>query len=242
MKAPVIRLGWPVGNAWLLRETTIGPVLVDSGFPPLWPLLLRRLRRCGVEPHRLAAVVLTHRHCDHAGNAAVLQRHYGVPVYAHRCDADVLAGRSPRPRLARLSGVANVMCSVENRFPAPSCDPIPLEDGASVGGLTVRWMPGHTAGSMFLYHDETGTLFTGDALLNAEPPLTYRNGLTLPYKGFCEDYGQALASLAAFAKQDIQVRLLCAGHGPARPGPLRTELERLLARAAAPGGCVAMSH
>jgi len=229
--ASVIRLGWPVANAWLLRETPIGPLLVDSGFPPLWPLLRRALRRCAVAPHALAAVVLTHRHCDHAGNAALLQQRYGVPVYAHRRDAEVLAGRRPRPQIERLGGVAGGMGLFENRFPAAACEPIPLEDGARVGGLTVLWMPGHTAGSVFLHQPETGLLFTGDALLNAEPPLTYRSGLSLPYAGYCEDHALALASLVGFLRREIEPRLLCAGHGPARPGPIRPQVERLLARA-----------
>src|SRR5262249_53063527 len=42
---------------------------------------------------RLAAVVLTHHHVDHVGDAARLAAKHGVPVWAHRETATRVAGR-----------------------------------------------------------------------------------------------------------------------------------------------------
>ena len=44
----VKRLGWPVSNVWLLPGTEIGPVLIDCGFPALWPAILLTLRVHGL--------------------------------------------------------------------------------------------------------------------------------------------------------------------------------------------------
>ena len=216
----VIRLGWPVSNVWLLPQAAAGPVLVDAGFNALWPQLVFGLRRHGVRPRDLAAVILTHHHADHAGNAARLQR-LGVPVYAHSLDAAVMSGRACRPviplpgrRLGSRTekGITAGMCLVGNHYPSPRCEVLPLEEGDEIAGMDVHWVPGHTTGSLFLHHRQTGTLFSGDGLINAVPPLTARTELSLPYPTFCEDYALALH----------------AGHGPVRRGRILEEARRLL--------------
>lgn len=104
----VVRLGWPIGNSWLVPFTDIGPVLIDTSHRVLWPALVAGLKEHGLFPDNVAAVLLTHRHCDHAGNAAYLKEHYGTPIYAQRLDAEVVSGKRPAPALDvrfRLDGV-----------------------------------------------------------------------------------------------------------------------------------------
>ena len=236
----VIRLGWPVSNVWLLPQTAPGPVLVDAGFGALWPELLLSLRLRGLRPRDLAAVVLTHHHPDHAGNAARLTR-LGVPVYAHTLDAAVLSGRACRPVIplpgreqgSRIEqGITTGMCLLGNRYPSPRCEVLPLEHGDEIAGMRVHWMPGHTTGSLFLHHERSGALFSGDGLINAVPPLTARTELSLPYPTFCEDYSLALRSLAAFVERGPRVETLYAGHGPPRQGRVLAGAAELLDRAA----------
>lgn len=235
----VIRLGWPVSNVWLLPETPAGPVLVDAGFGALWPELSLSLRLRGVRPRDLAAVILTHHHPDHAGNAARLGR-LGVPLYAHALDAAVLSGRACRPVIPLPGreagsgveqGITAGMCIWGNRYPSPRCEVFPLEDGDEIAGLRVHWMPGHTTGSVFLHHEPSGALFSGDGLINAVPPLTARTELSLPYPTFCEDYSLALKSLACFVDLGPRVETLHAGHGPVRRGDILTGAAKLLDRA-----------
>jgi phosphoribosyl 1,2-cyclic phosphodiesterase len=82
------------GNALLVEEggTT---VLVDCGFS--MREATRRLRRLGVEPGDLSAILVTHEHGDHAQGVAPLSRRYRIPVWMtagtrHGCrDADCFA-------------------------------------------------------------------------------------------------------------------------------------------------------
>lgn len=226
------RFGWPVANAWLVLGAGEGPILVDSGYPALFGALTWGLARHGFRPEDLRAVLLTHRHSDHAGNARRLSLEHGVPVYAHRLDAEVLAGRSPRPRLTPTTGSAALFAHLENRFPAAPMEALPLEDGQIVLGLEVHHLPGHTAGSVFYVHRPSRTLFTGDMLLSAIPPLTHRTGLSLPYPAYCENPVQALRSLEGFFTREGEPYCLCAGHGPLLRGPILPRLKTLLATAA----------
>ena len=67
------------GNAVLL-EADGAYVLVDAGFPVRD--LVRRLRRIGVAPTSIEAVVITHEHTDHSRGAATGARAFGWPLYA----------------------------------------------------------------------------------------------------------------------------------------------------------------
>ncbi len=234
----VVRIGWPVSNVWLLPSTDLGPVLVDTGIDLMWPQLLLGLRLRGLRPGDLGAVILTHHHTDHAGNAARLQR-LGVPIYAHSLDAAVLSGRSCQP-VIQLPGrrvpprlersITSGMCLINNNHPAPRCEVHALEHGDRVAGLDVHWVPGHTTGSVFLFHTPSGALFSGDGLLNSVPPMAQRRALTLPYPTFCEDHALALRSLAEFVDLGLPVRSLYAGHGRARHGGILSGAAALLQR------------
>jgi phosphoribosyl 1,2-cyclic phosphodiesterase len=67
------------GNAVLL-EADGAYVLVDAGFPVRE--LARRLRRIGVAPASIEAVIITHEHTDHSRGAATGARAFGWPLYA----------------------------------------------------------------------------------------------------------------------------------------------------------------
>jgi glyoxylase-like metal-dependent hydrolase (beta-lactamase superfamily II) len=224
----VSRLGHPISNAWLVWSEE-GPLLVDCGHTTVWPAILARLAAEGLRPRDLRAVLLTHRHSDHAANAARFEAE-GVPIYAHRLDAECLSGqRAPELLPVRLSA-AGAMCAVENHFPARIREAHALEDGNRNAGLTVRWTPGHTMGSICLLHAASGSLFSGDALLNAVPPLVVRTQLCLPSPDFSEDYPRALVSLARLVDEELGFSVLYPGHGPPWRGPLREAVQALLGR------------
>lgn len=221
-----------VSNVYLLDGGRGDRWLVDCGHWSERATLLWELQRAGVRPGELTGVLLTHRHSDHAGNARFLQRRYGVEVYAHRSDADVLAGRAPRGRLTRRGGawVAGVLAEIENLFPARvTCDRA-LEDGDTVAGLEVHHTPGHTEGSVFYRHASTGALLTGDTLLTAIPPLVVRRGFALPYVSFTTDMKLAVDSVRAFHRSGVDYDHLLPGHGPPLVGDARRAALEFLER------------
>lgn len=221
-----------ISNVFLLDGGPGARWLVDSGHFVERATLLLELRRAGISPSELSGVLLTHRHSDHAGNAAFLQRWFGVKLHAHRADAEILEGSAPRSRLARREGsfVAGVLAEIENLLPARARIDRALDDGDEVAGLEVHWMPGHTEGSVFYRHERSRSLLSGDTLLMAHPPLTLRSGLALPYSSFATDLTQAFASLDAFHSSGFAYDNLLAGHGPPLLGDAREQVLRALER------------
>jgi glyoxylase-like metal-dependent hydrolase (beta-lactamase superfamily II) len=119
-------------NTWIVGEdpsVVIDPGPADSGH-------VRMVRR---EAGRIAAIMLTHGHEDHAPGAADLAAETGAPVLAF--DPGVVPGSSVRP----------------------------LRDGHLVetggGNLRVVHTPGHSPDSVAFYAGGTGALFTGDTIL-----------------------------------------------------------------------------
>jgi glyoxylase-like metal-dependent hydrolase (beta-lactamase superfamily II) len=222
-----------ISNVYLVDAGAAGRWLVDTGHRLERRALLRELGRAGCAPAALAGVLLTHRHSDHAGNAAFLRHRFGVKLFAHRADAEVLEGTLARPRLVR-GGEAFIEATlgrIENRYPsAPTKVDRHLDGGEDVAGFEVHWTPGHTGGSMLLRRPDSRSLFSGDMVLNAAPPLVLRAGLHGPYADFSEDMPQAHEALRAFQRRGLAYDHLLAGHGPPLLGGARAKVDALLER------------
>ncbi len=215
-----------VSNVFLLDGGRGDRWLIDCGHVTERLTLLLELRSAGLGPRDLTGVLLTHRHSDHAGNAAFLQRH-GVAIHAHEADADVLAGKARREPLTRGGGsaLAGLLAKVENHFPAESLVvDRALRDGDAIAGMEVHWVPGHTRGSVFYRHESTKALMSGDTLLTAHPPLTLRGGLATAYPTFTTDMELAHASLHAFHSKNVEYNHLLAGHGRPLLGDARRKV------------------
>ncbi len=215
-----------VSNVYLLDGGAGDRWLVDSGHRTERWQLLRELRATGLRPSEITGVLLTHRHSDHAGNAAYLQREFGMRVMAHRADAEVLGGAVARPSMGHKGSLLErALCEVENRFPARLSVDRALEDGDTVAGLEVHLVPGHTDGSVFYRHASTLCLLTGDTLLTARPPLTIIRAVTPAHDAFSTDTARAHASLAEFHRKGWRYDHVLAGHGRPIVGDAR---ERVL--------------
>lgn len=221
-----------ISNVYLVDAGSAGHWLVDTGHRLERATLLRELKRAGQPPEKLAGVLLTHRHSDHAGNASYLRSYFGLALYAHRADARVLEGSAPRPMLIRGGEpvIERAFGQVENAFPSETTVvDRHLENGEEVAGFEVHWTPGHTEGSLLFRHALSGSLFTGDMLLNAAPPLTVRAGLRGPYPTFSADMDQARRELRSFQAKKLSYENLFAGHGPPLLGDARARVDAVLA-------------
>jgi glyoxylase-like metal-dependent hydrolase (beta-lactamase superfamily II) len=220
-----------VSNVYLLDGGRGDRWLIDCGHWTERVQLAAELRRTGIQPSELTGVLLTHRHSDHAGNAGWLKREFGVKVYAHRADAEVLEGKAERFSLGKKGHLLErTLGRIENRWPARVDVDRALDEGDSIAGLEVHHVPGHTEGSVFFRHEGTQCLLTGDTLLTPRPPLHVVMDVVKPYDAYSIDLQQAHASLRRFHQQGFPYEHVLAGHGRPLVNGARAKVMRALAR------------
>jgi glyoxylase-like metal-dependent hydrolase (beta-lactamase superfamily II) len=215
----IYRLFTRYTNWYLLKDGGRLTVL-DAGLPGDWRAFTSALSGLGHTPTDIDAILITHHHPDHAGNAERL-RSSGARVLAHPADAPYLRGER---RLRRRNVVPylrhpwyavymlHLLANGVTRTPAVA-QLDELADGEVVdvpGSPRVIHAPGHTAGSCALFLEDRSLLFSGDALVT----LDMTRGRTGPriIKGpVTEDTGLALDSLEALAATKAETVL--PGHG-----------------------------
>lgn len=178
------------GNIWWLRGDD-RDLVVDAG------LGVAQLRACVPAMFdRDPLLVLTHAHLDHAGSACEFD-----DVAAHAGEPLDGRGSLHGARLAELLGLdAELPELLIDAVPEPDYDPSAyairevavtrtLTDGDRIDvggrGLSVVHLPGHTAGSIGLFDEHDGTLFSGDVLyddvlldtIDGADPTAYRDSM-----------------------------------------------------------------
>ncbi len=129
-------------NAYVVN----GDVVIDPGDD------LSALRAAVKKPR---VILLTHGHFDHMLAAGALQAEFGVPIYVHPEDAAMLTDAALSmydPAVARL------------------CMPNDIQSrpyDVTFENFRVIHTPGHTPGSICLYDQADGILFSGDTLFRA---------------------------------------------------------------------------
>lgn len=177
-------------NCYVIHDGGGGaPVVVDAGLPSNGRDAATRIRELYGTGTTPACIVSTHGHSDHVGGIhEVVAAGGGTVLLPKRC-ADYLAGTAaptPGPRelvkilpvmrdqpfdlaaLCEMVGTARVAGYGQQRMRMPAPPDGFLADGdqpAGTCGWTVLHTPGHTEDSTCLYHAESATLFSGDAVL-----------------------------------------------------------------------------
>ncbi len=136
--------------------------LIDTGVAGAEKDIATALQKLDKDLSDIEVILLTHSHPDHIGAAASIQRQSKAQVWAHAGeqawieDIERQGCERPVPGFDKLVGGS---VTVDRQ----------LTDGdiLSLGqGLTLKVLhtPGHSAGSISLYEEETGVLFSGDVI------------------------------------------------------------------------------
>jgi glyoxylase-like metal-dependent hydrolase (beta-lactamase superfamily II) len=215
-----ISLAW--SNVWLLWEGGDSEVtLIDTGLHEDAGALRAALHQIGVAEEQVRTVLLTHAHCDHAGNAAAFAARSAI-VKLHEKELPYL--RTPRRTYAPTGAAlltrphtALAFAIGEVRYPVRRVEQglVGLASDESIdapgGALRVVPSPGHTPGHVAFFRARDGVLFSGDAVMNIVP-IRREIGLSLPIRFLSSDWEQGKTSARRLA--DLAPRLLLSGHGP----------------------------
>lgn len=138
-------------NCYLVENTENGQlVVVDPGAEENRIL-------SALEGRQVAAVLLTHGHCDHIGAVDAVCSHLNAPLYVHRADA------------ARLPDAdANLSHPFGFEVEARTQPAVLLEGGECItpAGIPMQVLhtPGHSEGSVCYLLPENQGILTGDTL------------------------------------------------------------------------------
>lgn len=156
-----------------------------------------------------AAVVSTHGHVDHIGNAAEIANEYGIPMYLHPDDFFMLT--QPAAGLGAGSEALIQQILGATILPAPD-DLQELADGEKllIAGLTIEiiHLPGHSPGcvNLRIFDEGKPIVFSGDVLFAGSI-----GRLDLP--------GGDLATMRASLRRIVETydptTSILPGHGPA---------------------------
>ena len=215
----IYRLGNRTVDWWAI-ETPQGITLVDAGLRGHMSQLEMLLNELGRTFKDVKAILLTHADVDHIGIAEDIRRQ-SIPVFIHEADEAAAKGAMrPLPKEALFSFwrpsalVATYEYARDGALkPRFLKDAQRIEDGQVLdvpGEPLVLHVPGHNPGSCAFFLADRGTLFTGDALVTADP-LSGRRGPTLLPRYDNVDHDQALRSLDQLSATDAE--LVLPGHG-----------------------------
>lgn len=153
MEIHVLPAGPIETNAYLLTDSARREAVLVDAPHEVWPTVQKLLAKTGC---KLVALLVTHGHWDHTGDAARVQQS-GVPLYAHEADRMFIE----TPEVMELFVMPGL------RLEAAKIDRVVAQgDTFELLGETVevRHVPGHCPGNVLFHFRKSGAAFVGDAI------------------------------------------------------------------------------
>ncbi len=212
--------GLPFSNAYLIDDADGHVHVVDPGSPTAEAQVALQI---AIGDARVASIVITHLHPDHAGGAGALRARTGARVLLHERERAALgriAGGVPAPDLDAWGVPEDRRPDLLAAAVVPTGPATELVDEVTDGVLVdaqlleipgrrlrVIGSPGHTDGHLCLHEEEAGLLLTGDHVLP-----TINSGLGLGGPANTHPIADYLTSLDRVAVLDTGTLRALPGH------------------------------
>ena len=217
--AHVHRISLGFVNAYAITTPEKDWVLVDSGMKNNLAALKSLEDHFGRAPF---AILLTHGHLDHVGNASELATHWNIKIYAHRLEKPYLVGKAMFP--PQDPTVGGALAQASRLMPHTMFNLTGQLELFGADGLVPflpDWKfietPGHSPGHVSFWHEADRVLIAGDALATAnfdsplgmmthKPSQFARSGSPFNF-----DWEKTKVSVGKLA--DLEPVVVGAGHG-----------------------------
>lgn len=218
-----IQLG--IVNAYMVA-TRKGWYLLDTGMPGNADKIVAIAeQKFGNRPPE--AILLTHGHFDHAGNAAELSDHWDAQIFAHPRELPFVTGKDkyppPDPTVGGFMGFMirmfpNRAYDLEDRVDSFGRNPLP--------GWKLIETPGHSPGHVSFFRPDDHALIAGDAIAtvkqsNLVSMITQQPEVWLPPEYYTCDWQSARKSVEHLAS--LEPDIIAAGHGKPIQGQEATQ-------------------
>lgn len=212
----VFRVGTTYVGCYSLEEAG-AYTFIDTGLPGYWEQIVGFLASRNAPVSAVKAVVLTHHHDDHRGNAERLRKEAGAKVLVHQDDLASATRKNKLPKFPLWKPrVLHYFLHCGARGGART---LPVVEASSFvdeevldvpGRPRVIHAPGHTAGNAAMSLEDRQVLIVGDALATIDL-VSGESGPRLLPRFANDDYELALASLQKL--ELVKARWVLPGHG-----------------------------
>ena len=157
-------VGQVATNCWIYQVGANEAAVIDPGDEA--QTIISALKKLSFTPKY---ILLTHGHFDHILAVPQLKEVYKESQIAiHRLDKEYFGAGAYKAHsisIKAATGSSSLIDALWRELPEPD---LLLDEGDTIGPLTVLHVPGHTHGSVVFWDREAGVVFTGDTL--------FRNG------------------------------------------------------------------
>jgi len=187
-----------------------GYLLIDAGAPENDEKVIKYINENGLDLNKCMGIIVTHSHFDHIGCLSKLKRILKTKVISHSEEAPYIDSRKKARRIVEVEAVK---VDVE------------VNDGDVINNLKVIHTPGHTPGSICLYHQIDKALFIGDLVINENDNL---NEIPIKYSLNPDENRKSIKKVY----EELDFEILLPSHGKPIIGNAKEKMKMLIEKLA----------